>query len=166
MNMGSQLSQQLTQYFTTQMAFSKTLHEILNRERDILLTRDPDEIEKITKEKEAVLKQIHEEDNNRMQLLKKYNFHNDKRGMMLLMQQCENTTQASLEGQWRDLRRSLQECHNQNIANGMIINSAQVNNQILMALLQGKSPNNNSNNAYDKHGKTQNGSNSTGSTRA
>lgn len=110
------------------------LLEALNREHEVLLSRDTDAISAVVAEKEEALGRLNALAGQRKALLKQAGYSDDKAGFSAFLESDSSGTMTEL---WHSLEEGLRACQQQNQINGMMLESSRQQTEQMLQLLLG-----------------------------
>jgi flagellar biosynthesis/type III secretory pathway chaperone len=139
--------QVLTKQVTKQISYAEQLLELLASENEVLITNDPQSLDKVVEEKQTLLTQLESGMVTITKSLSKHGFTADIDGFNTLLQQLPNN--SPLHRQWHKLQALALQCKNSNEVNGGIVSQRQHHIRQAMDILKGKPS---SKNTYDKQG--------------
>lgn len=97
------------------------LGESLEQERTALEARQSEALEQAVMKKQQMLEQTARLHQRRAALLQQYGFSNDEAGLQSCVAQCNPNLSRELEPLWQDLRARMEQCRDQNLVNGQIL---------------------------------------------
>ncbi len=117
------------------------LKESLEREYAALESQQIDTLEKAVKEKQSTLDEVAELQRRRSGLLRQYGFSNDNSGVSQCIERCSPSLSRELLPLWEQLHTLIEQCRDQNLVNGRVLelNDRRVQ-QTLAVLTNGTQP--------------------------
>ncbi|MBD3669476.1 MAG: flagellar protein FlgN [Gammaproteobacteria bacterium] len=144
----AEIIERLPQQLAQELELLRQFYDVLMEEHDILEQRKTEHLDETTKRKQDLLDEFQGAVSERMALLEPIN--EDAQSVM-----SELAKQHSdIGGPWEELQQLLEQCKEQNIINGAIIEVSQHNLQIALSILTERTA---STELYDAKGKTRHG---------
>lgn len=150
----SALIQQLSQQLAQEGTFLRQFHDVLLEEHSILSTRELDKLEDVVKHKQSILDEIQQAVNERMQTLQQLGMDNNEGSeVRRCIDECTGII-PEIGDSWTHLQSLLDECKEQNIINGAIIEISSESLKVALSILSDRTANTQ---LYDAKGKTRHG---------
>ncbi|MFG1489985.1 flagellar protein FlgN [Oceanospirillum sp. HFRX-1_2] len=134
--MSEALSQTVKQHLLNSIQNMKAVKQCMENEKEALKIRDIKQIQKLTLEKEKLLKLIETDITQRQELLTEQNLELDDEGMQTLISSFSEKVSASLSQGWQQLISLHDDVKEINQANGMIINKGLQQVDAMLSILQ------------------------------
>lgn len=150
----SALTQQLSQQLAQEETFLRQFLDVLQKEHEILSERKLDALEEVVKHKQSVLDEFQQAVNERMQTLEQLGLDTaEDASVQRCIDECADEIPDIAES-WENLQHLLEECKEQNIINGAIIEVSTHSLNVALSILSDRTA---STELYDAKGKTRPG---------
>lgn len=120
--MSAELSQHIKQHLLNSIQHMKAVKQCMEEEQEALQSRDVEQIQRITRQKELLLKDVESDISERQDLLQQQKLDPDDNGMEALINNFPEKVAQALHQGWSQLIALYEEVQKINQANGMIIN--------------------------------------------
>lgn len=134
----SQFRDQLQPLLTEELQCAVRLEALLAAEKDALQGRDIEPVERLVRDKHALLREFETLEARRHQLLAAAGFSSDRAGLEACIAWCDS--QGRIGPVWSQLMARIRQCQHLNRGNGAVVDVSRRHIQQTLTLLRGQAP--------------------------